>query len=194
MYLQAPTGLYGMGPSKTKLPKCMVADLEKKDCGQIIITYFVSGSISCTADLQFVCIWFSWIATQTLATYLLVWLNPIQSNRRSAIQWYLPIHTKKVIILWLRTYKGNKLRKRPHRLRGLDLLVGCTQPRSDTSYKNWNILARNFAFTLPRIFSIFFWRQNKRFEKCSPRFCWQKRKQQDNKVLTWHGPIHGSFV
>ena len=41
-----------------------------------------------------------WIAPQTLAAYLLVWVHPIQPNRRSAIQWYIPLQSIWVIF-WL---------------------------------------------------------------------------------------------
>ena len=43
------------------------------------------GKYQCTADL-FVLFGFSCFALAELVTYLLVWLNPNQSNRRSAVQ------------------------------------------------------------------------------------------------------------
>ena len=50
-----------------------------------ILTYFIRWKYHCTGDL---CL--HWIPFDSLATDLLVWLNSIQSNWRSAMQWYFP--------------------------------------------------------------------------------------------------------
>ena len=52
------------------------------------------GNYHCTANLLLYLFIFSCFAHVTLITCLLVWLNPSQSNRRSAIQWYFPWQSK----------------------------------------------------------------------------------------------------
>ena len=46
-----------------------------------------SGKCHCTADLLFTLFGFSCFAYGEWTTFLLVWLNPKQSNRRSAVEW-----------------------------------------------------------------------------------------------------------
>ena len=48
-------------------------------------------SESITEQLTSCLFWFSCFAYVKLASALLVWLNPNQSNRRSAKQWYFPL-------------------------------------------------------------------------------------------------------
>ena len=48
------------------------------------------GEVHHMADLQFILLWFSCFAYVEWTTVLLVWSNPNQSNRRSAVQWYFP--------------------------------------------------------------------------------------------------------
>ena len=46
-----------------------------------------------TADVLFVLFGINWFAYAELETYLLVGLNPNQSNRRSVVQWYFPLQS-----------------------------------------------------------------------------------------------------
>ena len=50
----------------------------------------IKGKFHCTADLLYILFWFSCFAYVEWTTVLLVWSNPNQSNRRSAVQWYFP--------------------------------------------------------------------------------------------------------
>ena len=52
------------------------------------------GKHHCTSDLLFVLIGLDGFAYAQLVTYLLVWLNPNQSNRRSAVHWHFPLRSK----------------------------------------------------------------------------------------------------
>ena len=51
------------------------------------------GKYQFTAVLLFVWFRFSYFACVELETFLLVCLNPNQSNRRSAVQWYFPLQS-----------------------------------------------------------------------------------------------------
>ena len=57
------------------------------------------GKHHCMADLLFNWLGFSCFACVELDRYLQLWLNPNQSNRRSAIQFYFQL-TKYVSLLW----------------------------------------------------------------------------------------------
>ena len=64
---------------------------------QTILTFFISGSITVWCWPP---VWLLWIQhpcyVVKITTDLIVWLNPIQSQRRSAVQWYLPLLSKSV--------------------------------------------------------------------------------------------------
>ena len=51
--------------------------------------------------LRFDWYWFSSLTTyQYLASYFLVWWNPIRSNWRPAVQWYFPLSSRYASVLW----------------------------------------------------------------------------------------------
>ena len=64
----------------------------------------------CTADLQFDWLGFSWFDCVELDRDLQVWLNPNQSNRRSAVQWYFPFQSKWVFsaVIYLAWFVKNE--------------------------------------------------------------------------------------
>ena len=55
------------------------------------------GKYQWMADVVFVLLGYSCFSHAKLVTYLLVWLNQNQSNRRSAVQWYFPLWSKWVL-------------------------------------------------------------------------------------------------
>ena len=54
------------------------------------------GKYHCMDNLLFVLFGFSCFAHDESVTYLLVWLNPNQSNKRSAVQCYFQLQSKQV--------------------------------------------------------------------------------------------------
>ena len=58
------------------------------------LIYCTRGSIPEWLTSCFTCFGFSCFAHVELTTYLLVWSNPNQSDRGSAIQWYFPLQSK----------------------------------------------------------------------------------------------------
>ena len=87
--------LFVLFSAPTKLSACCFTlwDDHGVQCHvQRTFTHFVrGGKYHCMADLLFVLFGFSCFAYTELETYLLVWLNPNQSNRTSACQWYFPL-------------------------------------------------------------------------------------------------------
>ena len=55
------------------------------------ITIWLTSSLFCLEPTALLCLYWIKISMIELASDLLVWLNPNQSNRRSALQWYFPL-------------------------------------------------------------------------------------------------------
>ena len=63
--------------------------------------FHFKGKYHCTDDLLFNLFGFGCFAYAELATHLLVWSNPNQSNRRLTIQGYAILWINELIVLWL---------------------------------------------------------------------------------------------
>ena len=63
-------------------------------CHQFLQLY--KGKYHCKADLFYLC-GFRWFVYVELATELLGWLNPNESNKRTALQWYFHLRSKRVL-------------------------------------------------------------------------------------------------